>query len=419
MYAIKARGTISSKVQVGLGGPFLKNEAGYLSVRDPTDTTYAPVAAEFVVQPNADAADGAQIKFANGVIRGDYGELGADANTRLRFVTKISNTPTPMLVLINNGNFDAGRAIGCNTTAASNVGVCATAPYGYDSMWWNGSNMCVTNKVFETYYGGTSGSFYLSIDAATYVGNRADSILITAGGSRTSTTTPSNRTVLISTCGDPKVSDDCVSIGGQSVASTMTNGVQIGCDTGTGTTACYTNGVAIGATTKANSNSVAIGYAVAAYNTDSIEIGVSSSAAGANQIVLGSAGQYVFQCYAAYAGTVGATRRQLYADNTGKIGYVSSSLRYKENVIAYTDQAALGLRPVVFDYKAPNVGTDRLGFIAEEVFSLVPEAVSLDAGNVPLTVNLSDLVVPLISVLKKLVADVSAMEEELLLLEGA
>jgi hypothetical protein len=78
-----------------------------------------------------------------------------------------------------------------------------------------------------------------------------------------------------------------------------------------------------------------------------------------------------------YTATVGATNRDLYIDNTGLIGYVSSSERYKENIVNASDTSWIyKLRPVDYDYKSKSMGSNQTGLIAEEVAQVNPRIVS-------------------------------------------
>jgi len=80
-----------------------------------------------------------------------------------------------------------------------------------------------------------------------------------------------------------------------------------------------------------------------------------------------------------YSSTVGATNRDLYVDNTGLLGYVSSSERYKENITDIGDTSWIyDLRPVNFDYKDKSKGVGLSGFIAEEVSLVNPKIVSYE-----------------------------------------
>ncbi|HPF03301.1 MAG TPA: tail fiber domain-containing protein [Bacteroidales bacterium] len=98
-----------------------------------------------------------------------------------------------------------------------------------------------------------------------------------------------------------------------------------------------------------------------------------------------------------YGATVGTTYRDLYIDNTGKLGYVSSSMRYKKNI---TDAASVdwlyGLRPVNFEYNQSTDGHREYGLIAEEVLLVNPDMVSFNENGLPETVSYSSLITPIL-----------------------
>jgi hypothetical protein len=71
---------------------------------------------------------------------------------------------------------------------------------------------------------------------------------------------------------------------------------------------------------------------------------------------------------AVYEDQVGATYSNLYIDNTGKIGGISSSIKYKKNIIDMEDISWIHqLRPVNFAYKNDPDNLKQYGLIAEEV----------------------------------------------------
>lgn len=145
-----------------------------------------------------------------------------------------------------------------------------------------------------------------------------------------------------------------------------------------------------------------------------------------------------------YDDQVGANRRQLYVDDTGKLGYVSSSIEMKENVrtVAEQDTAFIyNLRPVMFDYKDHALGTNQCGLIAEEVATVCPRVVSykrevtyeppadpndssgtptmtVTTTNVPETVNYSELIVPMLAEMQRLQNRVQELETRLAALEA-
>lgn len=106
----------------------------------------------------------------------------------------------------------------------------------------------------------------------------------------------------------------------------------------------------------------------------------------------------------AYSDTVGVTNRDLFIDDTGKIGYVSSSARYKQNISDLNSTEWLyNLRPVTFEYTTDPTHTMQIGLVAEEVEQTIkdiyPSLVSYksDDPTVVETVNYSQLIVPLLA----------------------
>jgi hypothetical protein len=82
-----------------------------------------------------------------------------------------------------------------------------------------------------------------------------------------------------------------------------------------------------------------------------------------------------------YSATVGATNRDLYIDNTGKFGYVSSLRKFKDKIVSLFKSAIkteniYKLRPVSFRWKKDKV--QDFGLIAEEVEKVMPELCDYD-----------------------------------------
>ncbi len=80
-----------------------------------------------------------------------------------------------------------------------------------------------------------------------------------------------------------------------------------------------------------------------------------------------------------YDDTVGGTNRDLYIDNTGKIGYVSSALKYKENLRDISVEKIADIFKISikkFDYKDASKGVDQLGILAEDMEQYFPELCS-------------------------------------------
>jgi hypothetical protein len=92
-------------------------------------------------------------------------------------------------------------------------------------------------------------------------------------------------------------------------------------------------------------------------------------------------------------------------DSTGQLGTVSSSIKYKENVVDITeDESSIldSFRPVSFNYKGQTKKT--LGLIAEEVERCYLKICVYDADGELLTVDYSQLAILLlkeVQILKK------------------
>jgi hypothetical protein len=115
-----------------------------------------------------------------------------------------------------------------------------------------------------------------------------------------------------------------------------------------------------------------------------------------------------------YGHTVGATNRDLFIDNTGRIGYVVSSARYKSNIrplpASYDDNLILSLDPVSFVYKSePTV--PQIGFIAENVAALgANELVVWNRQGEVESIHYNRMVVPLWASQQRLLRRVSELE---------
>lgn len=142
---------------------------------------------------------------------------------------------------------------------------------------------------------------------------------------------------------------------------------------------------------------------------------------------------------AVYGQAVGGTNKDLYIDSNGKIGYLSSSRRVKDNIrdLPAEDAArVLALRPVKYDRPAQGI-TGENGLIAEDVAEVYPEAVGYSIEfaeqteavvlpdsttssttrrvarrGPPDSVNYAMLVVPLLSQVQRHRARIEALEAQ-------
>lgn len=163
---------------------------------------------------------------------------------------------------------------------------------------------------------------------------------------------------------------------------------------------------------------IAIGTAAGtAYTTESsnIVIGHAGVAADANTLRIGSQGAGLGQIDLAFiAGifgvTVGGSGVAVFIDNTGNLGTVVSSERFKEDIEDMDDYSSpiFDLRPVTFNYK--KNGQFSCGLIAEEVEEVMEDLVVKDENGLPFTVKYQDLPVMILNELQKLNARVEALE---------
>lgn len=86
-----------------------------------------------------------------------------------------------------------------------------------------------------------------------------------------------------------------------------------------------------------------------------------------------------------------ATARPVYVNSSNKIGTLSSSRRYKEEIksMSNSSEALFALKPVTFRYKKQIDPTQTLSFglIAEEVAEIDPELITRDKNGKPETVR--------------------------------
>jgi hypothetical protein len=136
-------------------------------------------------------------------------------------------------------------------------------------------------------------------------------------------------------------------------------------------------------------------------------------------------------CLGVYSATVGGTNRDVFVDNTGLIGYVSSIRASKMDIEPVEDTDwLLQLEPVSFHYRKKDAdgaytdepdGAKEYGLIAEDVESVKPELCFYDIvdGEPELRgISYSKLVTPLLALVKQQQARLDALEARLAALEG-
>ena len=142
---------------------------------------------------------------------------------------------------------------------------------------------------------------------------------------------------------------------------------------------------------------VALGYRAGASLTtgnNNIAIGNAGVAGDANTIRIGGNVGFGPQTATFIGGIHGVTTGNNNAipvviDPAGRLGTVSSSLRYKTEVkpIDKVSESILALKPVSFRYKVHKDTTPQFGLIAEEVAKVNPDLVIYDSDGEPYTVR--------------------------------
>lgn len=139
------------------------------------------------------------------------------------------------------------------------------------------------------------------------------------------------------------------------------------------------------------------------------------------QLKLDSSGYLT--CAGVYSATVGATNRDVYVDNTGLIGYVSSIRASKTNIEPLSDVSWLyQLNPVSFNYRKKDEdggytneadGEIQYGMIAEEVETVRPDLCfynEVDGEQQLQGISYSKLVPVLLKAIQELEARVAQLE---------
>lgn len=165
----------------------------------------------------------------------------------------------------------------------------------------------------------------------------------------------------------------------------------------------YTNCVFIGAGADSTANNI----------TNSIAIGFQATLATSNTIVIGNSSHGNCTINGIFGTTV--TNNPVYISNTGVLGTIVSSERFKQNISDMGERSSQvwKLRPVNFTFIEDISNTLQFGLIAEEVAKVFPEIVNLDTEGKPHSVRYHDLPVILLNELKKLLVRFEAQDQEI------
>lgn len=158
-------------------------------------------------------------------------------------------------------------------------------------------------------------------------------------------------------------------------------------------------------------------------NNNNPGVFLSTSSRGGSINALNTSGNYVFEVFADGSGAVNindssGTNTINLDGATGKITCVSltqtSSRKVKENIKPIEDaKKILDLNAVSFDYKNKEQGTNKRGFIAEDVAEVLPNLVTPETEETPATLDYIGMIPYLQDVLKAQAAEIKELKAEL------
>jgi hypothetical protein len=328
-------------------------------------------------------ASGAYALYSNTT---GYSNTAGGSNALFANTTGSNNTANGSYALSLNINGSGNSANGCNALFSNTTGSFNTAN-GINALYYNTTGNYNTSNGSDALYSNTNG-----------YDNTANGVQALFSNTTGSSNTASGVSALYSnTTGSFNMAIGLSALYGN-------------------TTGNYNTAIGVFALndlTTGNYNT-AVGYNAGPGTETGIEntiaIGKNALVTASNQVRLGNDNITTFYCMGAYAGEVGTTNKDLFVDNTGKIGFITSSARFKEDI---TDMESVdwlySLRPVNFTYKTDLDKKIQYGLIAEEVEQVKPEFVSYDREGRPETVSYSFLISPLL----KAAQEQKAMIQEL------
>jgi len=154
------------------------------------------------------------------------------------------------------------------------------------------------------------------------------------------------------------------------------------------------------------------------FNT--VVLGTNISPTASHQVRLGNANTTTLFCQGAYASRSGGTYTDLKVWDDGQIAYLSSSGRYKTNILDINDfNWIYQLRPVTFVYKEDAEKVTQFGLIAEEVERVNPLMVVYNAEGTVESVAYSKLSVPMLKALQEQQKLIEKLQQENELLKAS
>ena len=356
--------------------------------------------------------------------------------------TGASNTATGRSALQGNttgfGNTAVGaNALQSNTTGILNTGVGLQALLSVST---GGNNVAVGAAALAMT---TTGTWNVAVGAGALQSNQTSSSNVAVGDSALIAATGGDRNTAVGAgvmsqatqglfntalgagaMGSSSTSSYNTAIGMDALHDNLagTDNVALGLNALTNNAASFRN-TALGAGAMQNSPSgtdnVAVGQTALFSNTGNNNLAFGNGAgsaltSGNNNLYLGTDGGQATESNATYirnvSGSTSSGGASVFVNGAGKLGTLTSSIRFKEDVQAIGDvrDAIQALRPVSFYYKAEFDDGSRVqqyGLIAEEVAEVMPGLVIRDAKGEIQTVRYHFLT-PL------LLADVQRLERE-------
>jgi len=178
------------------------------------------------------------------------------------------------------------------------------------------------------------------------------------------------------------------------------------------------NNTAVGDNALLNStgnHNIALGFNAGANLTSgdkNVDIGNPGAAAESATIRIGKEGIQTAAYMAGISGSL-VTGEAVMVSNTGQLGVVLSSARYKRDIhdMGQSSDNLMKLRPVTFRYKADPAGTLQYGLVAEEVAKLYPELVTRGIDGRVQSVRYTVLTAMLLNELQKQARENSTLAE--------
>jgi len=330
-----------------------------------------------------------------------------------QWYTAASGTINTAITFTQAMTLDASGKLGIGVTNPSaSLDVRGSAPYMYVSDTVGANKAAFVAEATNTIV--NVGSTYLGTAAVplALVAGGTERARITSGGMFQVDSTVSSATAL-STTNPLRIYTGTSTFTDTGAAGTRTHGTIVAFDNpaiaATNATVTYTNASTVyidGAPTAGSNAAITNAYALYV-NAGNV------SAAGV------------------YSATVGGTNRDVYVDNTGLIGYVSSTRASKTNITNITDANwLLQLNPVSFNYRKKDEagnyteeadGPIEFGLIAEDTEAIKPELCFYDDvdGKQELRgISYSKLITPMLKLLQEQQALITSLTARVAALEG-